>query len=66
MQLKIPNMRADKYSIQAELIYQTLGFAFAKDLFKDQGNETSRFKQMLNASSLKSTITDRDKVTVER
>jgi hypothetical protein len=30
--------------------------AFAQDLFTDQAKEVSRFKQMFNASSLKSTF----------
>jgi hypothetical protein len=66
VQFKIPHLQGNKYTIQAELIYQTLGYSFAQDLFKDQGREISRFKQMFNASSLKSTITDRVTASVER
>lgn len=66
VKFKIPVLKSKEYHIQAELIYQTLGYAFAQDLFKDQGKEISQFKQMFNASSLKSTITDRVKKTVER
>ena len=66
VKFNIPNLSDNNYTIQAELIYQTLGYAFAQDLFKDQGDEISRFKQMFNASSLKSTITQRATLTVER
>ena len=47
-------MPENDYTIEAELIYQTLGYAFAQDLFTDQAKEVSQFKQMFNASSLKS------------
>ncbi|MCK5889348.1 MAG: hypothetical protein KAG19_05340 [Methylococcales bacterium] len=59
VKFKIPHLAENEYTIQAELIYQTLGYAFAQDLFKDKGNEISRFKQMFNSSPLKSTITQR-------
>jgi hypothetical protein len=49
------NLTESSYTIEAELIYQTLGYAFAQDLFKEQDYEVTRFKQMFNASSLKST-----------
>ena len=55
IQFAIKNMPEQIYMIEAELIYQTLGYAFAQDLFSDQAEEVSRFKQMFNASSLKST-----------
>jgi len=49
------NLTASNYTIEAELIYQTLAYAFAQDLFKEQDHEITRFKQMFEASSLKST-----------
>ncbi len=52
---KINNLTAEQYTIEAELIYQTLGYAFAQNLFTDQSTEVARFKQMFNASTLKST-----------
>ncbi|WP_428353889.1 multiheme c-type cytochrome [Methyloprofundus sp.] len=55
LRFALKNMPGQEYSIEAELIYQTLGYAFAQDLFSDQAIEVSRFKQMFNASSLKST-----------
>lgn len=55
VQFKLRDLQAENSSIEAELIYQTLGYAFAQDLFTDQAKEVSRFKQMFNASSLKST-----------
>lgn len=51
----LANLAGKNYTIEAELIYQTLGYAFAKDLFKDEAQEVRRFKQMFNASTLKST-----------
>ena len=66
VKFKIPHLKDDNYSIEAELIYQTIGYSTAQDLFKDEGIEISRFKQMFNASSLKSSVTDRVKQSVER
>ena len=42
------------FTIEAELIYQVLGYAFARDLFLDQTPQVKQFKQMFNASDLKS------------
>lgn len=55
VQFSLEDFKSGNYTIEAELIYQTLGYAFAQDLFKDQAEEVSRFKQMFNASSMKST-----------
>lgn len=54
IQFALQGYKAGKYTVEAELIYQTLGYAFARDLFTDQAEEVSRFKQMFNASSMKS------------
>ncbi len=51
----IGGLSGNGYQIEAELVYQTLGYAFAQDLFQDNSLETGRFKQMFNASALKST-----------
>ncbi len=52
---KLANLNETSYTIQAELIYQTLGYAFAQDLFKETSPVVTRFKQMFNSSNLKST-----------
>lgn len=49
------NLTESSYTIEAELIYQTLAYAFAQDLFKEQDYEVTRFKQMFQSSALKST-----------
>lgn len=54
LQFVIQDMQAKDYTVEAELIYQTLGYAFAQDLFTDKAKEVSQFKQMFDASSLKS------------
>jgi len=59
----LKNLTESSYTIEAELIYQTLGYAFAQDLFKEQDYEITRFKQMFAASSLKST--SMGKITVK-
>ncbi len=51
----LKNLPESIYTVEAELIYQTIGYAFAQDLFKEQDHEVTRFKQMFDASSLKST-----------
>lgn len=51
---KLSGLTGKSYSIQAELIYQTLGYAFAQALFTDTSAEVTQFKQMFNASKMKS------------
>lgn len=55
LDFNLNNLPEKNYTLEAELIYQTLGYAFAQDLFKESDFEISRFKQMFNSSSLKST-----------
>jgi len=52
----IGKLNATRYHVTAELIYQPLAYSFAQDLFQDRSPETKRFKQMFNASVLKSTL----------
>ena len=55
---QIADLSADTYSIKVELVYQTLSYAFAQDLFTDKSEEVNSFKQMFDASKAKSsTIT---------
>ena len=51
---KLAGLNGNQYTISAELIYQTLGYAFATALFTDTASEVQQFKQMFNASSFKS------------
>ncbi|MDF1581789.1 MAG: multiheme c-type cytochrome [Methyloprofundus sp.] len=46
----------DNYSVSIELVYQTLAYGFAQDLFKDKAKEVTDFKRLYNASNAKSTI----------
>jgi len=47
---------ADNYSVTVELVYQTLAYGFAQDLFKDSAKEVVDFKRLYNASNAKSTV----------
>lgn len=51
---KIAGLKGNRYTLSAELIYQSLGYAFAQALFTDTAPEVQSFKQMFNASNLKS------------
>lgn len=51
---KLAGLTGKSYTISAQLIYQTLGYAFAQDMFSDPAPEVTQFKQMFNASKLKS------------
>lgn len=66
LQFAIQNMTEKEYTVEAELIYQTLGYAFAQDLFTDQAKEVGRFKQMFNASILKSTSMKKIIINISR
>jgi hypothetical protein len=66
VQFSIDHLNEDNYIIEVELVYQTLSYAFAQDLFKDQDHEISRFRQMFNASKLKSTVMASISSTVEK
>ncbi|SHE22944.1 cytochrome c family protein [methanotrophic endosymbiont of Bathymodiolus puteoserpentis (Logatchev)] len=55
VQFNLKQFSGQEYTIKAELIYQTVSYAFAADLFQDTSLEVKRFKQMFNASSFKST-----------
>ena len=45
----------DDYTVTVELVYQTLAYGFAQDLFKDSSKEVTDFKRMYNASNAKVT-----------
>ncbi len=50
---RIEGLEGGTYTVDAQLLYQTLGYAFAQDLFKDSSTEAASFKSMYNASSMK-------------
>jgi len=50
---RISGLGDGTYSVDAELLYQSLGYAFAQDLFADSSAEASSFKTMFNASAMK-------------
>jgi len=52
---KIPGLTAGTYTVTAELMYQSLAFGFAEDLFKDTAKEITDFKRMYTASKAKVT-----------
>ena len=54
---QIGGLPAGNYTIKAELVYQTLSYAFAEDLFVDTTTpEVVDFKTMFDASTQKSTV----------
>jgi len=52
----LSGLAADNYSVTVELVYQTLAYGFAQDLFKDSAKEVTDFKRLYNASNAKSTV----------
>lgn len=50
---KISGLTAGTYSVTAKLMYQTLAYGFAQDLFKDSAKEITAFKRMYDASNAK-------------
>lgn len=50
---RIGGLGGGSYTVQAELLYQTLSHAFAQDLFSDTSVEAASFKTMFDASSMK-------------
>ncbi|MEQ1636525.1 MAG: multiheme c-type cytochrome [Methylococcales bacterium] len=63
---KLAGLTGKSYTIDVELIYQTLGYAFAQDMFTNAAPEVSQFKQMFNASKLKSYPITQATITVTR
>ena len=50
---RISGLAGGTYTVDAELLYQTLGNAFAQDLFSDGSAEAASFKGMFDASNMK-------------
>ena len=50
---RISGLEDATYTFKAELLYQSVGYAFAQDLFTDSSDETAAFQSMFNASTMK-------------
>lgn len=50
---RVSGLSSGEYTVEAELLYQTLSHAFAQDLFTDTSAEAAEFRNMFNASSMK-------------
>ncbi|MEJ2500678.1 MAG: multiheme c-type cytochrome [Campylobacterales bacterium] len=50
---RIGGLEDGSYTVEAELLYQTLSFAFAQDLFREASSEAASFKTMFDASAMK-------------
>jgi len=50
---KISGLTAGTYTVTAKLMYQTLAYGFAQDLFNDSAKEITDFKRMYDASNAK-------------
>lgn len=53
---RIADLPAGSYTVKAELVYQTLAYGFARDLFEDPSAEVNDFKKMYNESTNKATV----------
>jgi hypothetical protein len=50
---QISGLSGQNYTVEAALLYQTLSYAFAQDLFTDPSTEAADFEIMFNASNMK-------------
>ncbi len=50
---RISGLAGGTYTVDTQLLYQTLGYAFAQDLFTDSSAEAASFKSMFDASQIK-------------
>lgn len=50
---QVQGLAGNNYTIEAELVHQPIGYAFANDLFKETDDEVQDFKIMFNASTAK-------------
>jgi hypothetical protein len=53
---RINGLSSGSYKVRAELVYQTISFGFARDLFEDDSAEVNDFKKMYTESKHKSTL----------
>jgi hypothetical protein len=50
---RVSGLQGGNYSVDAELLYQSVSYAFAQDLYRDNSAESNAFKTMFNASPMK-------------
>ncbi len=50
---RVSGLETGTYTVDVELLYQTLSYPFAQDLFTDASDEASSFKGMYDASTMK-------------
>ncbi len=50
---RVSGLPENSYSVDAELLYQSVSYAFAQDLSTDNSAESEAFETMFNASSMK-------------
>ena len=62
---RVGGLDGGTYTIDAELLYQTLSYPFAQDLFTDTSAEAASFKGMYNASSMKTSQIASSSLSVE-
>lgn len=62
---QISGLASGSYRVKVELVYQTLAYGFARDLFKDNSDETHDFKQMFNAASNKAIVLKTQEIVVQ-
>ena len=61
---QVSGLATDTYSVTVELIYQTVAYAFAQDLFQDQDAEIKDFKLMHDNSNHKTTLMASSQITI--
>ena len=50
---QLSGLSSSSFTVEAELVYQTIAFAFAQDLFTETDTEITQFKTMYEASDFK-------------
>ena len=63
---RVAGLNDTSYAVQAELLYQTLAYGFAQDLFTDSSAEVHDFKKMYNAVADKFTSIAGTTITVHQ
>jgi hypothetical protein len=56
---QISGLPQGRYTVEAELVYQTIAYGFVRDLFNDPSAEVNDFRKMYNESDVKFTVLNR-------
>jgi hypothetical protein len=56
---QISGLPQGRYTVEAELVYQTIAYGFVRDLFNDPSAEVNDFRKMYNESEVKFTVLNR-------